>query len=69
MLKRKSRKLRRNLKDSKIDCHYCHGANHMASDCMLRKKDEKNNKVKDEAYYVECLEEVCAKAKGMSLVA
>ena len=44
--------------DSGIDCHYCHRANHMSSDCMLCKKDEKKNKVKDEAYYVERLEEV-----------
>ena len=36
---------------------------------MLRKKEEKNNKVKDEAYYVEKLEEVRTKAKGMPLVA
>ena len=36
---------------------------------MLRKKDDRNNKVKDEAYYVEKLEEVRAKAKGLSLVA
>ena len=41
----------------------------MANDCMLRKKDENKNKVKDEAYYIERLEEVQAKAKGMSLVA
>ncbi|XP_023742160.1 uncharacterized protein LOC111890233 [Lactuca sativa] len=55
--------------DSGIDCHYCHGVNRMASDCMLRKKDVKKNKVKDKDYYEERLEEVRAKAKGMSLVA
>ena len=55
--------------DAGFDCHYCNGANHMASDCMLRKRDEKKNKVKDEAYYVKRLEEVRAKAKGLSLVA
>ena len=55
--------------DSGVDCHYCNGANHLANDCMLRKKDEKKNKVKDEAYYTESQEEVRAKAKGMYLVA
>ncbi|XP_023748037.1 uncharacterized protein LOC111896263 [Lactuca sativa] len=52
-------KVKKKLKgDSGVDCHYCNGANHMANDCMLRKRDEKKNKVKDEAYYVEILEEV-----------
>jgi len=37
--------------DSGYDCHYCHGKNHLASDCMLRKMHEKKEKVKDEAYY------------------
>ena len=55
--------------DSGIDCHYCNGANHLANDCMLRKKEEKKNKVKDEVYYSEKLEEVRVKAKGMPLVA
>lgn len=41
----------------------------MANDFMLRKKDEKKNRVKDEAYYVERLKEVRAKAKGMPFVA
>ena len=36
---------------------------------MLWKKDEKKDIVKDEAYYVERLEEVTARMKGMSLVA
>ena len=40
----------------------------MANDCMLRKRDEKRIKIKDEAYYVERLEEVHEKAKGLSLV-
>ena len=55
--------------DYGIDCHYCNGANHLANECMLRKKEEKKNKVKDEAYHMERLEEVRAKAKGISLVA
>ena len=36
---------------------------------MLRKREEKKEKVKDEAYYVERLEEVRSKKKGLSLVA
>ncbi|XP_052627452.1 uncharacterized protein LOC128134082 [Lactuca sativa] len=55
--------------DYGIDCHYCNGSNHFAVDCMLRKKEEKKNKNKDEAYYVEKLEEVHEKAKSLSLVA
>nr|KAJ0207989.1 hypothetical protein LSAT_V11C500266000 [Lactuca sativa] len=54
--------------DSGIYCHYCNGANHFAADCMLRKKEEKKSKVKDEAYYSEKIEELRAKTKGMSLV-
>lgn len=33
--------------DSGYDCHYCKGKNHFAKDCMLRKKDEKKEKVND----------------------
>lgn len=35
---------------------------------MLRKKEEKNERVKDEAYYAEKLEEVRSRAKGVSLI-
>ena len=63
-------KKEKKLKDDVgFDCHYWNGENQMASDCMLHKRDEKKNKLKDEAYYVERLEEVHAKAKGLSLVA
>ena len=55
--------------NSRIDCHYYNGANHLANDCMLRNKEEKKNKVKDKAYYVEKLEEVRIKAKNLPLVA
>ncbi|XP_052621484.1 uncharacterized protein LOC128127138 [Lactuca sativa] len=55
--------------DSGIYCHYCNGANHFAADCMLRKKEEKKEKIKDEAYYSEKIEEIRAKTKGVSLVA
>ncbi|XP_023771670.1 uncharacterized protein LOC111920326 [Lactuca sativa] len=53
--------------DSGVDCHYRNGVNHFAIDCMLQKKEEKKNRVKDEAYYAEKVEEVCEKAKGLSL--
>ena len=43
--------------------------NHLAVDCMLRKREEKKERVKDEAYYVERIEEVRERTKGMSLVA
>ena len=33
--------------DSGVDCHYCNGANHFAIDCMLRKKEEKKNKIEE----------------------
>ena len=54
--------------DTGINCHYCNGANHLAVDCLLRKKEEKKNKTNDEAYYTEKLEEVKLKAKNSSLV-
>ena len=60
-LKNEESKVEKNLKgDSRLDCHYCNRVNHMANYCMLRKKDEKKNRVKDEAYYSERLEEVRA---------
>ncbi|XP_023745018.1 uncharacterized protein LOC111893181 [Lactuca sativa] len=55
--------------DSGMDCHYCNGSNHLENDCMHRKKDEKKNRIKDEAYYVERLEEMRTKAKNLYLVA
>ncbi|XP_023760141.1 uncharacterized protein LOC111908554 [Lactuca sativa] len=55
--------------DSGVDCYYCNGANHRSNDCMLRKKDERKNLVKDEAYYAEKIEEVRAKTKNLSLIA
>ena len=34
-------KIEKKLKgDAGVDCHYCNGANHLANDCMLMKKDE-----------------------------
>ena len=46
--------------DSGFDAHYCNGEHHMASDCMLRKKEENKEKVKYELYYAAKLEEVKA---------
>ena len=39
--------------DSGYDCHYCNGKNHLAKDCVLRRKHEKEETVKDEAYYTQ----------------
>lgn len=50
------------------DCNQCKGSNHLAEDCMLRKKEEKNEKFKDETYYVERLEEIRSQTKNLSLV-
>ncbi|KAL4564910.1 hypothetical protein LXL04_028986 [Taraxacum kok-saghyz] len=41
------------LGDSGYDCHYCNGKNHLAKDCVLRRKQEKVEVVKDEAYYTQ----------------
>ncbi|KAL4590457.1 hypothetical protein LXL04_003387 [Taraxacum kok-saghyz] len=43
------------LGDSSWDCNYCNGRNHLAKDCMLKKKKDRENVTKDEAYYVEKL--------------
>lgn len=62
-------KIAKKLKeDFGFDCNYCNGANHLAVDCMLRKRQEKKERDKYEAYYVERLEEVRAETKGLSLV-
>ena len=62
-------KVEKKLKgDSGFDYHYCNDVNHMVADCMLRKKEEKKERVKDEAYCVERLEEVRARTEGMSLI-
>ena len=39
--------------DLGYDCHYCNGKNHLAKDCVLRRKQENEEKVKDETYYVQ----------------
>ncbi|KAI3510835.1 hypothetical protein L1887_17972 [Cichorium endivia] len=55
--------------DSWYDCNYCHGKNHFAKDCMLRKQNEKKPQVKDEAYYARKLEEARVKTKDLALMA
>ncbi|KAI3791004.1 hypothetical protein L2E82_04512 [Cichorium intybus] len=55
--------------DSGYDCNYCHGKNHFAKDCMLRKQNEKKPQVKDEAYYTRKMEEVRVRTKDLALMA
>ncbi|KAI3510699.1 hypothetical protein L1887_17832 [Cichorium endivia] len=55
--------------DSGYDWNYCHGKNHFAKDCMLRKQNEKKPQVNDEAYYTRKMEEVRVKTKDLALVA
>ncbi|KAI3708662.1 hypothetical protein L2E82_37981 [Cichorium intybus] len=55
--------------DSGYDCNYCHGKNHFAKDCMLRKQNEKKPQVKDEAYYARKMEEVRVRTKDLALMA
>ncbi|KAI3496719.1 hypothetical protein L1887_39092 [Cichorium endivia] len=57
------------LGDSGYDCNYCYGNNNLAKDCMLKKANEKKERVKDEAYYTKKLEEVRAKTQSLSLIA
>lgn len=46
------------LGDSGYECNYCNAKNHSARDCMLKKIIENKEKVKDEAYYVQKIEEL-----------
>ncbi|KAI3508867.1 hypothetical protein L1887_23887 [Cichorium endivia] len=55
--KTKSEEEKKLLRDSDYDCHYCHGKNHFAKECLLRKQNEKKEQVKDEAYYAQKIEE------------
>ncbi|KAI3523847.1 hypothetical protein L1887_02295 [Cichorium endivia] len=56
------------LGDSGYDCNYCFGKNHLAKDCMLKKANEKKERIKDEAYYTKKLEEVRANTQSLSLI-
>lgn len=40
------------MEDSGYDCNYCHGKNHLAKECMLRRLNEKKEGEDDEAYYL-----------------
>ena len=44
--------------NSGYDCNLCHGKNHFAKDCMLRKLSEKKDGEDDEAYHLCKLEEI-----------
>lgn len=37
--------------DSGYECRYCNGKTHLLRDSRLKKKMEKKEKIKDEAYY------------------
>ena len=53
-VKAEDAKLEKKLKgDLGFGCHYYNGVNNMENDCMLKKRDEQKNRVKDEAYYAE----------------
>lgn len=54
--------------DSSYNCNYCNRRNHHERDCMLRKKEKKKEKVKDEAYSSMKIEEIHVKSKNLSLV-
>ena len=54
--------------DSGYDCNYCHGKNHLAKECMLRRMNEKKEGADDEAYYMRKLEETTKKnSNGKSM--
>lgn len=68
--KKEEKKLEKKMKeDSGYSYNYCIGRTHLARDCMLRKKEEKNGKVKDETYYAITIEELRAMSKNLFLVA
>ena len=47
VIKKKQMKLKG---DPNYDCNYYNGSNHLAKDCKLRKKEEKKERVKYDAY-------------------
>ena len=68
--KEEEKKFEQKLKgDPGYNCNYCNGNNHLAKDFMIRKKEEKKEKVKDKAYYAIKLEEVHGKTNNLSLAA
>ncbi|XP_042751473.1 uncharacterized protein LOC111903530 [Lactuca sativa] len=68
--KKEEKKIKKRLKqDSGYNCNYCNRHNHLTRDCMLKKQEEKNEKVKEEAYYAMKIEELQEKSKNLSMVA
>lgn len=51
------------------DYNCYNGKNRLAKYCMLRMKEEKKEKVKEEAYFLMNLEELHTKSKNLSLTA
>ena len=56
--KEEEKKEKKVVGDSGYDCNYCHGKNHLAKECMLRRKNEKNEREDEEAYHMQKLEEI-----------
>ena len=52
------------LGDSGYDYNYCHGKNHFAKECILRRLNEKKEAEKDEAYYLQKIEDLRKKSVG-----
>ena len=40
--KEEEKKEKKVFGDSRYNCNYCHGKNHVAKECTLRRKNEKN---------------------------
>lgn len=51
--------------DFGYNCNNYNGKNHLARDCMLKKQEEKKDKVKEESYYTMKIEEVQTKSKNL----
>lgn len=56
------------VEDFGYDCNYCNGKNHLAKVLVLKKKEEKKEKVKHEAYYTMKIEELRVETKNISLM-
>ncbi|KAL7585167.1 uncharacterized protein LOC111912704 [Lactuca sativa] len=56
--KEEEKKEKKVVDDSGYDCNYFHGKNHLAKECMLRRKNEKNEGEDEEAYHMQKLEEI-----------
>ena len=56
--KEEENKKKQLLGDSGYYWNYCHGKNHLAKECMLRRLNEKKEGEDDEAYNLHKLEEI-----------